>query len=246
LTSPLLPYEAQERLIKIDETMEIESKVASIELVEDMIDKNDMFGVITCQCRLVGEMAGEPCEIAPAEMGCFVVGIAAQMAVQAGFARPLTKEEAIDFIKKTEEAGLVHNVMGTLLMGAAKEQVSLICNCCKCHCGALLTTSQTKFKLKPVSPSNYTPKRDQELCILCEKCMDMCPMEAISHPLGEKNLIFNPKLCIGCGVCAINCPENAIAMVKVRNVRPTSFEHIPPEKGEISFRELFRALLTGG
>ncbi|MFX1450717.1 MAG: hypothetical protein ACFFCM_07745, partial [Promethearchaeota archaeon] len=105
-TQPLLPYEAQERLIKIDETMDIEQKVISIELVKDMIDKNDKFGVLTCPCRLIGEMSGEPCEVAPAEMGCFVVGIVAEMAVQAGFARPLTKEEAIDYIKKTEEAGL--------------------------------------------------------------------------------------------------------------------------------------------
>ncbi|NVM56313.1 MAG: 4Fe-4S binding protein, partial [Candidatus Helarchaeota archaeon] len=241
VTTPLLPYEAQERLIKIDETVEIEKQVVSMEFVKDMIDKSDRFGVITCPCRLVGEMSGEPCEVAPAEMGCFVVGIFAEMAVQGGIARPLTKVEAIDYLKKTEEAGLVHNAMGV-----ARDRVYTICNCCKCHCGALLPASQTKLELKLVSQSNYTPKRDQELCILCEKCMDMCPMEAISHPAGEDDLIFNSGFCIGCGICAANCPENAISMVKVRDVPPRSFENMPREEGELSFRELFQAIIAGG
>jgi Pyruvate/2-oxoacid:ferredoxin oxidoreductase delta subunit len=240
-TSPLLPYEAQERLIKIDETMDIEQKVISKELVKDMIDKNDAFAVITCPCRLVGEMSGEPCEVAPAEMGCFVVGIGAQMLVQAGFARPLTKEEAIDYIKKTEEAGLVHTIMG-----ASKDQVFSICNCCSCHCGALFPTSKTKFELKLIGQSNFAPKRDPDLCILCEKCLDMCPMEAISHPSGEDNLIFNLSLCIGCGVCAANCPENAISMVKVRDAPTQALESIQQEKGEVSFAELFQAIIAGG
>ncbi|NVM03174.1 MAG: 4Fe-4S binding protein [Candidatus Helarchaeota archaeon] len=240
-TSPLLPYEAQERLIKIDETVDVEKKVISIELVKDMIDKNDAFGVLTCPCRLIGEMSGEPCEVAPAEMGCFAVGIVAQMGIQAGFARSLTKEEAIDFIKKTEEAGLVHTIMG-----ASKDQVFSICNCCKCHCGALYPTSKTQFELKFVRQSNFAPKRDPELCIFCEKCVEFCPMETISHPAGEDEIVFNLNLCIGCGVCAANCPENAISMDKIRDTPTRTLEAIPKVEGEISFAELFQAILAGG
>jgi len=70
-------------------------------------------------------------------------------------------------------------------------------------------------------------------------------MEAISHPSEENILIFNPSLCIGCGVCAANCPENAILMVKVRDARPDSFESMPREAGEISFKELFQAIIAG-
>ncbi|MFX1449522.1 MAG: ATP-binding protein, partial [Promethearchaeota archaeon] len=161
--------------------------------------------------------------------------------VQAGFARPLTKEEAIDYIKKTEEAGLVHTIMG-----ASKDQVYSICNCCKCHCGALLPTSTTKFELKFVGQSNFTPKRNPELCILCEKCLDMCPMEAISHPSGEDELIFNLSLCIGCGICSANCPENAISMFKVRDFPTKALESVVQEKGEVSFAELFQAIIAGG
>ncbi|MDD1778613.1 MAG: 4Fe-4S binding protein [Candidatus Helarchaeota archaeon] len=241
ITSPLLPYDAQARLIKIDESIEIEHKVLSIELVKDLIDRNDTFAALTCPCRLVGAMSGEPCKVAPPELGCFVVGVAAKLAVQAGFGRPLTKEQAIEYIKKTEEAGLVHNAMGS-----TKDQFYSICNCCKCHCGALFPASQTKLRLKMVSPSNYTPKRQPEQCTLCETCLEMCPMEAISHPSGEDTLIFNPTLCLGCGVCAANCPENAILMVKVREGRPDSFESMPREADdEVSFKDLFTAIVAG-
>jgi len=240
ITSPLLPYDAQERLITIDKTLELESQVISMELVKDMIDKHNTFASLTCPCRLVGEMSGEPCAVAPAELGCFVVGGAAKLIIQAGFGRSLTKEGAIDFIRKTEEAGLVHNAMGV-----AGKQIYSICNCCKCHCGALFPTSQTKFVLKFVSPSNFTPKHDPDQCILCEKCLEMCPMDAISHPSGEDQLFFNPALCIGCGVCAANCPETAILMVKVRDATPDSFESMPKEAGEISFKELFQAIIAG-
>ena len=240
-TSPLLPYEAQERLIKIDETMEIESKVISTELVKDMIDKNELFGALTCPCRFIGEVSGEPCLVAPAELGCFAVGVAAQVMIQAGVARSLTKEEAIDFIKKTEEAGLVHNAIVS-----AQDQIITICNCCNCHCGLLFPTRQTKYQLKFIGQSNFAPKHDPERCILCEKCMEICPMEVISHPSGEDKLLFNLNLCIGCGICAANCPENAILMEKIRDVPKASFGSMPKGEGEVSFEELFQAIMAGG
>ncbi|MHA2288199.1 MAG: hypothetical protein ACXABG_05385, partial [Promethearchaeota archaeon] len=64
--TPLLPYDAENKLIKIDETFDVESKVLPYEFVRDMIDKNESFAVISCQCRLIGEYTGEPCEVAPA------------------------------------------------------------------------------------------------------------------------------------------------------------------------------------
>ncbi|MHA1360394.1 MAG: 4Fe-4S dicluster domain-containing protein [Candidatus Helarchaeota archaeon] len=240
ITSPLLPYDAQERLITVDESVAVEPRVVSMELVKAMIDKNDTFAALTCPCRLVGEMSGEPCEVAPAELGCFVAGAPAALIIEAGFGRALTKTEAIEFIRQTEEAGLVHNTMGT-----AGDEVYSICNCCNCHCGALHPTHQTQFALKFISPSNFTPKHNTDQCILCEKCVDICPMDAITHPSGEDTLVFNPSLCIGCGICAANCPETAIQMVKVRENTPNSFESMPKEAGEVSFKTLFQAIIAG-
>jgi len=217
---PLLPYEAKEKLIEINESLDYESQALPYELVKEMIDQNEHFAVIPCQCRLIGELTGEPCECAPAEMGCFMVGIAAQaVPTMCEDARTLTKEEAIQFLKDTEKAGLVHNAsFGTTERGV------FICNCCSCHCGALYPARL--MHVKGASTSNYTPKINMELCIKCETCMRKCPGEAIFHKfpneadLSDEKMVIREELCIGCGLCAANCPKDAIKMVKVRENVP--------------------------
>ncbi|MHA2393203.1 MAG: 4Fe-4S binding protein [Promethearchaeota archaeon] len=220
---PLLPYEAEETLIKIDKSLNVKSEVLPYEFVRDMIDKNESFAVIPCQCRLIGEYTGEPCEVAPAEMGCFVTGIGAEMLIQQG-AKRLNKEEAIDFIKETEKAGLVHNT----IFDTGKETSIFICNCCSCHCGALLPAKM--YHYRGVNQSNFAPEFDSELCTKCEVCMKKCPNEAIYHLLPNKpdasdeRMKLREEFCIGCGICAVNCPNGAIKMVKVRDEYPKKLD----------------------
>ncbi len=231
---PLLPYEAKEKLIQINESLDYESQALPYELVKDMIDKNEHFAVIPCQCRLIGELTGEPCECAPAEMGCFLVGLAAQFAPQmCEDARVMTKEEAIQFLKDTEKAGLVHNTAS-----GSSEDSMFICNCCSCHCGALYPARL--MHVKGSSQSNYKPIINMELCVKCETCMRKCPSEAIYHKWpkesdsSDEEMVIRENLCIGCGICAANCPKDAIKMLKVR-------ENVPkktPKIGDISFGEL--------
>ena len=231
---PLLPYEAKEKLIEINESLDYESQALSYELVKDLIDKNEHFAVIPCQCRLIGELTGEPCKIAPAEMGCFIVGMAAQaVPSMCEDARLLTKEEAIQFLKDTEKAGLVHNAtFGT------SERGMFICNCCSCHCGALYPARL--MHVRGANNSNYLPKINMELCVGCETCMSKCPSEAIYHrfpkeaDLSDEKMVIREELCIGCGVCAANCPKDAIKMVKVRDNVPKK----GPKYGDYSIGDL--------
>ncbi|MFX0133084.1 MAG: ATP-binding protein [Candidatus Hodarchaeota archaeon] len=231
--TPLLPYEAKERLIRIDETVDSESQILSYELVEEMINRNEAYAVIPCQCRIIGELTGKPCRV-PSEMGCFAVGLLAKAFADMGIGRALTKEEAIEFIKETEKEGLVHNVTA-----ATVSDNMIICNCCNCHCGALLPMK--KFQIKSVRQSNFAPKNDPELCVLCENCLKICPVEAISHSSDDK-MITNYDMCIGCGLCASNCPENAIKMEKVRTKTRKQSDQ---QTEEVRFAELFSGLLTG-
>ncbi len=78
---PVLPIEAEEKLIEINEAFDVQSQALPYELVKRLIDKNEHFAVIDCQCRLIAELSGETCKVAPASMGCFLVGLAAQNAV---------------------------------------------------------------------------------------------------------------------------------------------------------------------
>jgi len=113
LFRPLLPYKADEKFIKVDTTVDSESQVLPYELVEILINNNDLFVVKDCDCRKIGELAGSPCEVATPEMGCLFCGMAAQFLIDRGVGRQLTKEEAINFLKETEKAGLVHNAVNS-------------------------------------------------------------------------------------------------------------------------------------
>ncbi|MFX1501684.1 MAG: ATP-binding protein [Promethearchaeota archaeon] len=216
---PLLPYDSEEKLIKIDKSFDVESRVLPYEVVKDMIDKNDTFAVIPCQCRLIGELTGEPCKVAGPELGCLQTGELAERQISYG-AKRLTKEEAIDFLRKTEKAGLIHNT----IYDTSKDTSEWICNCCSCHCGVLMPAK--KYDFKGVFQTNFAPEFDMELCTKCETCMNKCQSEAIYHiwpskpDSSDESMKVREELCVGCGICAANCPNNAIKMVKVRDEYP--------------------------
>ena len=231
---PLLPLETKQKFIKIDEIVDSNSQILPYELVERLIEQNDEFAVIPCQCRLVAELNGNPCKIAKAEDGCFIAGIGAKYIVEMNMGRALNKQEAIEYLKKTEKAGLVHNT--TYCTGV--ESSMFICNCCSCHCGILGPTK--KYNLPTTKKSNFEPVINQELCVKCEVCVKKCPMEAIYHqfPLesdsSDDKIIIRTESCIGCGICASNCAKNAITLKKVRN-------DVPPKElrmGNKTFTEL--------
>lgn len=52
------------------------------------------------------------------------------------------------------------------------------------------------------------PTVDQNQCITCGKCRDLCVYNAITL-IGENVLVF-PELCHGCGGCSYICPVQAI------------------------------------
>jgi DNA-binding Lrp family transcriptional regulator len=173
---PLLPYGAKEKLIKIDESVNIpKSQVLPYELVEFLINKNNIFATIPCFCRTIGEYSGDSCKVASHEFGCLYGGGAAQRLINIGVGRQLTKEEAIEHIKKAEKAGLVHNTVADNSLGSSM----FICNCCSCHC--LLLHPTKKYRLNTVTPSNFVAKIDKDLCIKCETCLKKCQMDTIFH-----------------------------------------------------------------
>jgi Pyruvate/2-oxoacid:ferredoxin oxidoreductase delta subunit len=238
LFRPLLPLDADEKLIEINKDFDVETQSLPYESVRNMLDKHDQFAVISCQCRLIGEMTGEPCDVAPAALGCIVAGPATKMMVDGGIhgARLLNKEEAIEFLKETEKRGLVHNA----IFDKGLESSNFFCNCCKCHCGALYPAKL--FHDIGVYQSNYTPQINNELCTKCETCMRKCPKEAIYHqfPLkpdsSDESMVLKEEMCIGCGICAANCPNHAIKMKKVR-------DNIPPDKQLIGNKTFTQMLM---
>ena len=77
-----------------------------------------------------------------------------------------------------------------------------------------------------ISMKNGKSVIDQEKCIKCGKCKNICPYDAISHQVrpchgacgvgaieSDKHgrASINPDKCVSCGMCMVSCPFGAIA-----------------------------------
>jgi len=58
--------------------------------------------------------------------------------------------------------------------------------------------------------SGQTAKIDQDLCIQCGKCAEVCRFDAI--PFEDEKYIVSSLDCEGCGYCSLICPTEAITM----------------------------------
>jgi len=82
------------------------------------------------------------------------------------------------------------------------------------------------------------PIIDQDQCILCEKCVELCEFNALAM-LGERIEVFE-QLCHGCGSCTIHCPVQAISERprKIGEIKfGTFFNNHPFSYGELTISE---------
>jgi len=99
-----------------------------------------------------------------------------------------------------------------------QKRVSFICNCCGCCCEALRAARKLGF-YNPVHTSNFIPVLDDSDCKGCGKCVNACPVEALSlvsanspEKKKKKKLIFSEDKCLGCGVCIRTCSQKSLKM----------------------------------
>ena len=121
--------------------------------------------------------------------------------------RRLTHAEALELLRAEHERGHLHSAW---FKDACLDRFYAICNCCKCCCGGI--EAMTKYGIRMMTSSGYVAEVNQELCNLCEACVDACPFEALSA--NEKGLERNWEACMGCGVCVEKCPLEAISLVR--------------------------------
>ncbi len=189
------------------------------------IETSKFIGVSSCYCRHKKIHTGGACD-APLDI-CMTFSETAQSLSKYDYARKIDKIEALELLAKAKEHNLVQ------FGENAQHNVSFICNCCGCCCEALQAARKFSF-LNPVHTSNFLPSINESTCKGCTKCIDVCPVEAMS--LVSANDTQKPKKrlakldenrCLGCGLCVNVCKNKSILLKSLtkRVLTPVNSAH---------------------
>jgi ferredoxin len=187
------------RIIPIDTVLEDKNQILHYENVKEIIDNAAKIAVTKCTCRVIDGECGQPVEV------CLQMNRGAEYAITRGTGREIDKAEAMEILRKSEEAGLVHVTMNT-------DHIDhYICNCCHDCCIGLKVMRQEEGA-KFVAPSRFQAVVDEEECIGCEECIERCYFDALSmnEDDDEPKAVVNTDKCVGCGLCAVVCPSDSI------------------------------------
>ncbi|WP_298067937.1 4Fe-4S dicluster domain-containing protein [uncultured Mailhella sp.] len=206
----------QEPAVKEPYAMEI----LDWEKASEVIETARYRGISMCYCRHKKQHLGTACD-APMDI-CMTFNTAARSLIKHGHAREVSKSECMELLHQAWEHNLVQfgeNV---------REGVNFICNCCGCCCEALGAVK--RFQMTQTIHSNFIMQMNEENCVKCGRCAQICPVNAITlvkDADGKRHMDFNAELCLGCGVCTRGCAKNAITLVPrpERTITPLNTTH---------------------
>jgi Pyruvate/2-oxoacid:ferredoxin oxidoreductase delta subunit len=203
-----LIYLPKDQVIEINQSLDMPGEmVLPSQVVEHFIEKANVHWIMDfCICR-----TAEKCEDYPIDLGCLFLGEAA-LGINPRLGRRVTKEEALEHVRRCREAGLVHligrNKLDTMWLGVGPgEKLLTICNCCPCCClWRVLPHVATRISVKVTRmPGVVVTVSDR--CVGCGTCQGVCFIDAI---LMVDNRAVIGDACRGCGRCASVCSQEAI------------------------------------
>jgi len=162
--------------------------------VRAILLKSKTFRLVDCICRVQQNYVARRCDF-PLRT-CLTFSTSERQPSE----NDISKEEALDFLDKAEEIGLVHTVSNVM------NGLGYICNCCGCCCGILRGINDWGIE-NSVADANYYAEIEANKCSGCGKCRNRCQVHAISEKGGVS--VVNHKKCIGCGLCVTGCPSGA-------------------------------------
>ena len=197
--------------------------VFPFEMIEELIQKVKVIALVHCPCRTMAHLTGRKQCDHPTE-NCIKYDELAEYLIEKGIGREITKAEALDVIKKSEEAGLVH------LVDNARDGIKHTCNCCGCCCWSVGMIDRRKIPRDVLMATYFLRETDREKCTGCGQCVEICPVQVIK--IEGDFPVVDREWCIGCGVCAVPCPTSAVRLVRKSDA-------IPPK----DFKELHQQIL---
>jgi ferredoxin len=117
----------------------------------------------------------------------------------------LSKEEALDSIRKLDKEGLVHSVwtFKTPFIGG-------LCNCDQDCMAYRITHARKDYPV--MFRAEWVAAVSLETCNGCRLCMRQCQYGAIRYSSNDKKVVIDPTACYGCGVCRASCNKDAIIL----------------------------------
>lgn len=203
----------QLRVIPVGKSISHKKEVASYDRVRDLVQASQgPFMVANCVCRQAMDLVDNPCKATDRRELCLGMGPLAQMYIDQGWGREISRDELLEIVQLNEDDGLI-------LQPSNSQSLEFICSCCGCCCGILLGTKMARRPVKFFA-TNYYAQVDHDLCTRCGTCTELCQMEAVT--LENDTVVINLNRCIGCGVCVAHCSSEALSLKKCEE------ERVPP------------------
>ena len=179
--------------------------VLDYERATEVIKGSPQRGISMCYCRHkmshVNRSCGAPMNV------CMTFNTTAESLIRHGHAREVGVVEAMELLAKAYENNLVQ------FGEDVRQKVNFICNCCGCCCEAMLAARRFAV-MHPIHTTNFFPVVDERTCNGCGKCVNLCPVEAmtlvsVNDPSRPKKKLarLDESRCLGCGICVRACTK---------------------------------------
>ncbi len=196
------------RVVAVEKSLTSKNRVHPFEEVKHLIENAGYLALARCACRVSLKKCEKPQDV------CIIFEGAAEFLVERGYAWKVSKEEAMDALRRSDEAALVHT------SNNSKDRANVICNCCPCCCTILRGRTQLNHP-HAFEPSRFIVTVEEALCSGCGICAEeRCPVLAIN--INNSNVAeIDTAKCIGCGLCVTACPEQAVSLQEREDIPVT-------------------------
>lgn len=202
----VVPLESARQLVMVNEALDLPDleHIIPYPRARDIILRNpDHIAVIECPCRSAREHPCLPLDV------CLIIGepfVGFVVEHHPEKSRRITPQEAVEILKAEDARGHVHHAF---FKDAMLNRFYAICNCCSCCCGAM----QAQRRGSPMlAPSGYVASVNEDLCLGCGECENVCQFEAITVHEGLSQV--DEATCMGCGICVEHCSNEALSLVR--------------------------------
>lgn len=193
------------RIIPVHVSIQAKQTVLSEPEMEALLSKARCIALGPCDCRKKQVRCDAPVET------CLSVNesVAEELLAHAGW-RIVTLSEALDVLRRSHEAGLVH-----LTYRQRDKEISQVCSCCACCCWFLNALKNYDYH-DAIVASSYVATYDPTLCNGCGVCVERCQFDAWTEGLEGSNdpISFKSSRCFGCGLCVSTCPTGAVSFLE--------------------------------